>query len=344
MADSGEVPGDRLRERADQHRWKLWLLLEADRWHVVDAMLVVVFVTLVAVGTLALPVEGAIRSSDSIDTLFQALLAATITGVTLVLTLNQLVLAQELGAAGDQRERMDGAMDFRCEVADAIDAPVSPARPAQFLRALVTISGDHAERLADAVDASDDALAEEVTALTDSIVANADSVGAGLDDARFGTFSVVSSALNFNYSWKLFTARRLREEYAGRLDDEAVGALDDLVETLKLYGAAREHVKTLYFQWDLINLSRHILVASLPAILISIGMVAFFNAATYSLTLSGVGTLVPLVALTATVAMVPFAVLAAYVLRIATVAKHTLSIGPFILRETDDIREVDWGE
>jgi hypothetical protein len=35
------------------------------------------------------------------------------------------------------------------------------------------------------------------------------------------------------------------------------------------------------------------------------------------------------------VAVAPFAVLLAYVLRIATVTGRTLSIGPFILRETE---------
>ncbi|ELZ24989.1 hypothetical protein C475_12150 [Halosimplex carlsbadense 2-9-1] len=42
--------------------------------------------------------ENAIRSSDSVGTLFQGSLTATITGGTLVLTRNQLVLSQGLGA------------------------------------------------------------------------------------------------------------------------------------------------------------------------------------------------------------------------------------------------------
>jgi hypothetical protein len=37
-------------------------------------------------------------------------------------------------------------------------------------------------------------------------------------------------------------------------------------------------------------------------------------------------------------------ILLAYVVRIATVTKHTLSIGPFILREIDDVAEVEWDQ
>jgi len=39
------------------------------------------------------------------------------------------------------------------------------------------------------------------------------------------------------------------------------------------------------------------------------------------------------------VSLVPFAILLSYILRIITVTKRTLSIGPFILRETDRSHE-----
>jgi hypothetical protein len=42
--------------------------------------------------------------------------------------------------------------------------------------------------------------------------------------------------------------------------------------------------------------------------------------------------------------LLPFAFLFSYILRIVTVAKRTLSIGPFILRETDRSRDLDWGD
>ncbi|WP_313691618.1 hypothetical protein [Halorarum halobium] len=44
------------------------------------------------------------------------------------------------------------------------------------------------------------------------------------------------------------------------------------------------------------------------------------------------------------VSLLPFAFLLSYILRIVTVTKRTLSIGPFILRETDWSRDLDWGE
>jgi hypothetical protein len=352
MSGSGaDAPRDSLRERAGGSTAKLWLLLEADRWLVTGLLVAVVFGTLLALGVLLPGVAETVRSGDPIETLFQGLLTATITGVTLVLTLNQLVLSQELGAVGDQRERMAGAMRFRDDVAEAVGAPVGPARPAQFLRALVQVAGSRAETLRAAVggpgdsgedreDGADEA-ARAVADLTDSLVDNADRVAAGLDGARFGEFDVLSSALDFNYSWKVYAARRIRERHGEALGVEGREALAALIETLRLFGPAREHFKTLYFQWELIDLSRRILASAVPALLVSVAMILYVDAGAISGTALGVDAVVVLAAAAVTVAVAPFLLLLAYVLRIATVTKRTLSIGPFILRETD-ADEVEW--
>ncbi|WP_313694402.1 hypothetical protein [Halorarum halobium] len=342
MADD-DAPSDSLRGRADESRWKLWFLLDADRRLVSGAFVAVVFAGFL-VAAYGLPgVVPFMRSSDPVETLFQAFTTATITGVTLVLTLNQLVLSQELGAVGDQRERMSGAMAFREDVAGVIDAPVSPARPAQFLRALVQVTGQRAEAFRAAVHGSvDESVASDVDELTDSITDNAEEVAGELDGATFGEFDVISAALDFNYSWKLFAARRIRERHGDDLSGDARDALEGVIETLELFGPAREHFKTLYFQWELIGLSRAVLTAAIPALVVSGSMVGFFDPSAITVIVGGVNLLPLVIVLTATVATVPFLVLLAYVLRIATVTKRTLSIGPFILRDTDDVDEVEW--
>jgi hypothetical protein len=339
MSDEEDKPSDLLRERAEQRRRKLWFLLEADRWLVTAVLMSVVFVTLTAAGYLLPVAESSLLDTDSVDTLFQGFLTATITGVTLVLTLNQLVLSQELGSVSDQRERMEGALEFREDTADAIDAPVSPSRPSEFLRALIQESGRSAENLRESVAGEEGSLADDVESLTKDLVENAELVSKGLDGAQFGDFDVVSSALNFNYSRKIFEARRIRQRYSDSLNRESKDEVERLLELLKRFGMAREHFKTLYFQWSLIDLSRRILVASVPALLVSAAMVLFFDSDAYTASLGGEGLILFVVA-AVTVSVSPFMILLAYVLRIATVTKHTLSIGPFILRKEDDVDEV----
>ena len=282
-------------------------------------------------------------SADPIETLFQGLLTGIITGVTLVLTLSQLVLAQELGPLGDQRERMEGAMAFRRDVEDVIEEAVSPAQPSAFLRSLVTLTERRAEAVSDAIqDIDDETLDDQVAQFTANVKGNADAVQRNLEGSQFGEFDVVFSALNYNYSWKLYAARRIRAENEAVLTEESRVAFDELIDALELFGPAREHFKTLYFQWALIDLSRMIVYASIPALLTAVAGILYLEPALFPGTVLGVRTLVVVVSAGVAVALLPFAILFSYILRIVTVAKRTLSIGPFILRETDRSSDLDW--
>ena len=329
-ADS-DVGAGTMRERADESRWKLWLLLGADRRVVAALALLSVFLALVGLSqVVGTDLRAAIGSSDPVETLFQGLLTAIITGVTLVVTLSQLVLSQELGALGDQQERMEGAMSFRRSVESVVDSDVTPPDPASFLRSLVAAVGRQAATLQTAAENGGD---ERLRSFADDLVADADAVGDDLEDTQFGTFGVVFAALNFNYASKIYEARRLRA--ADATGDDAAETLDDLVETLTLFGPAREHVKTLYFQWELIELSRAIAYAAIPALIVSAGMILYGGqTAVVQGGVLGVDSVVWLVSAATTVALVPFVLLLAYILRIVTVAKRTLSIGPFVLRDT----------
>jgi hypothetical protein len=330
-----------MRERAEASTIKLWLLLGADRRLVSLGFVSALFFGVVA-GGLAHPTPAAelVADGDPVETLAQALITSTVTGVTLVLTLSQLVLSQEQGAVGDQRERMEEAMAFREDVAAMLDQPVSPAEPSGFLRAMVRATERRAEELEAAV-GSDAAIADQLSAFVQGLKANSSSVRDRLDSATFGEFEVVRAALDYNYSWKLYVSRRLQAEHAGELTEAADEAFDALAESLELFGPAREHFKTLYFQWELIDLSRTILWVSIPSLLVSTWALVFFDADAFPGGLLGVPYSLLQVAAAVAIAVLPFAVLLAYILRIVTVTKRTLSIGPFILRETDRDVEFD---
>jgi len=377
VSDSdGSRPSDTMQERVSGSSRTFWLLLDANRQLVAAAISGGVFLALAVVGHLhPTGAQALFGRGDPIETLFQGLLTAIITGVTLVLTLSQLVLSQEQGPVGDQRERMAGAMSFRRDVEAVIEEPVSPAQPSAFLRSLVQLTERHADAVSDAVREIDDetvdgetageqtacdetaddetlddgtlgdeSLDDQVAAFTENLKRNAEAVRHSLDGAQFGEFDVVAAALNYNYSWKLYAARRIRAEHADHLTEDAHRAFDDLVDALELFGPAREHFKTLYFQWALVDLSRAMLYASVPALLTAVAGIVYLDPALFPATAFGVRPLVVVVSAGVAVSLLPFAFLFAYILRIVTVAKRTLSIGPFILRETDRSRDLDWSD
>ncbi|AXR79460.1 hypothetical protein [Natrarchaeobaculum sulfurireducens] len=322
---------------------RLWLLLVVNRWALTGVLLGLVFVILVAASGLGLtPLREIVENQDGLEFLFSAFIGAIITGTSIVVTINQLVLSQELGAVGQQRSRMQQSMEFRRDVESTIDEDTSPPEPAAFLYELVDGVQARANELESELDDErDEELREKIADYVEDTTANARSVKDRLEDAQFGTFDVIWAALNFNYSRKIYDARKIRADHGDSLSEEAAEKIDHMIETLQLFGPAREHFKTLYFQWELINLSRALLYISVPALTVMALLIMYIDGAAVPGTTLGVDNLVWLTSAGFVVGISPFVVFIVYILRIATIAKRTLAMGPFILRESE--RDEDLG-
>jgi len=326
---------DTMRERTEESWFKLWLLLQAPRIHLSVVLAAVLFAALVVWGTFVDPrFIQRIQGQDTIETTFSTMVGSVITAVTLVVSVSQLVISQENGPLGDQHRRMSDAMDFRSYAADLIGQE-TPADPSRFLRVFV----DESEKRAKAVrrlaaEAGDGEFNEELDTLVDSLHGNGEAVRDQLEGSQFGTFEVLFAALNYNYSSKIYHVERLKREYTDEDDDSIREAMDKLRTSLSMFGPAREHVKTLYFQWSLMNLSQIILYSAVPALIVSGGMLGFVGPETFPHTTFGVTNLLWVFAAAFTVAAFPFLAFIVYILRIATVAKRTLAVGPLILRES----------
>ncbi|MBZ6496197.1 hypothetical protein [Natrinema longum] len=324
---------------------RLYLLLRINRWVLTAIVLGVVFVVLVGLSQAGLtPLRVIVASNNGTFWIFSAFIGAIITGTSIVVTINQLVLSQELGAIGDQRDRMQAAMKFRRDLEGELEEDVTPPEPAAFLYELVDGIQEEANEFETEITAepghSDD-LQRKVDSYVDDITENARSVKKSLEDAQFGTFEVIWNALKFNYSRKIYDARKLRADHGDELSDAADEEIDEMISLLKFFGPAREHFKTLYFQWELINLSRALLYASIPALLMTGIMLMYVEASTFPGTTLGVDNLVWVTSTGFIVGITPFIVFIVYVLRVVTVAKRTLAMGPFILRKSQ--RDEDLG-
>lgn len=336
-------PDDTMQEQESNDRLKRWILLDANRWIIVGVLMIILFATIVLLTVVSPNFINTLQTKQSINYAFQGLLSGLIAGVTLVLTINQLVISQELGPIGKQRDRMQGAIDFRQDVEDITPLAISPTEPSTFFRALVEASQRQANVVRDALDDDTDEKArEEIEVYLNDLNENASEVSNQLKGAQFGTFQVLNSALNYDYSRKIHNNRQIQNEYQAALSDAVLTSLNDLLEILKLLGPAREHFKTFYFQWELINLSYAILYVSIPSIIVSFTMILFFDPSFIPGTVLGMNSILLVVCAAVTIGTMPFIVLLAYILRIATVAKRTLAVGPFTLQETSESKEIQW--
>ena len=318
-------------------RVREWVLVEGDRLFIASLVSVAVFLLFLSMNEIGII---SFANDDSITRLAGGMIAGTFSLVTLVVSINQLILSQEFASAGDAREQLESVMSFREDVSETTDVAASPASPSRLLELLVETINEQAVALDDAVSEYDDAEVRELIGrYTNSIEESTDRVDDTLEHTRFGTFKAVSAAVGYDATWQLYVARNLRGRYGESLPDDAVDALDDLIGTLELFNTTREHFKTTYLQKELTRFSQLTIYCGVPAILGAMTL-GFVYADLTGPTISAV--YLPFVA-SALVAVVisPLALLVVFILRTATVTRRTASVGPMLPQKDPDAGPFD---
>ena len=332
MGESGteHTPANRMWERGEESDWKLWALIHARRWALVAAGSVASWLVLLALARWAPSSMEKLLDTDNIPTLFSSIVSSMITTVTLILTVTQLILSEEIGPLFEQERRLDEQTDFRSRVEETLGVDVSPMDPAEFLGALVDETRRCATTLRDAAATDAD---DELAQFAEEVIEHSDQATDRLEEGSFGSFSVLMVALDYNYSRKLHDARRFRADESLSTDREE--SLDDLIEVLQHYGPARGFFKSIYFQWELIEVSRSMIYATLPGLAVSGYMILLFDPTQLAATLFTIPLTYLVVCSAYVVALVPFFLLLAYILRVLTILKRTLAPGEFVLRSED---------
>ena len=324
-----------------------WFLLRGGRMRATAVLLFIVLVSLLVLST-GRPVDvySLLNDTNTVQTLFNTLLSGMILLVSVVVSINSIVLSEEITDIEHQRERIDASISYRGQIEEFIEGDVSPARPAEFLRIILKIIDQQSTALADiAAESDDDEFRKEAKAFSDEIAEEAEQAGETLTDARFGTFKVLLAGLNYDYSWQLHVARRFERKYGESLDDDEQAAIDDLVETLKVFATGREYFKSLYYKREFANLSRNLLYVSLPSIILTSYVLLALDANLFpEVSMFTLTPLMVFVSVAYTVALTPYLTLTSYVLRAMTVTLRTLAAGPFILESGEGFEEFDFEE
>ena len=116
---SHSAPDDGMYERiGSRHdRLRLKFLLNLNRYVLTAGLALGLFSAIVGMSTLGeVSLREVMGPNGRVHPAFQTMLLSITTSVTLVVTINQLALSQELGPLGDQRERMDGELSVREDV------------------------------------------------------------------------------------------------------------------------------------------------------------------------------------------------------------------------------------
>jgi hypothetical protein len=151
-------------------------------------------------------------------------------------------------------------------------------------------------------------------------------------NADGGEFSALWEGLEVDYGPHLNRSDRINIRHGDRFSEEYGRKFDDLVRAFELFATGKEYFKTLYYNREVSQLSRVLLLISLPTILVVASATLAIEAHLLpNFWFLGLPPLLTFVSFVITVALAPFITLTAYMLRIATVAKRTASAGPFTI-------------
>lgn len=305
-------------------RVKEWVLVEGNRLFVaalISLGVFVLFLVLNEVGFIA------VTNDDTITRLAGGMIAGTFSLVTLVVSINQLILSQEFSSAGDARGELEGVMAFREDIEERADIPASPASPSRLLELVIEIIHNRTQTFKDAVD-DDHEAASLIDQYTTRIMESTTQIDETLERTEFGTFRAMSAAVGYDTAWQLYVARQLRGRHDESFSEEASDSLEELIESLELFITTREHFKTTYLQRELTKFSQLTIYCGVPAILGA--MILGFIYAGLTGPMVSTPYLPFVVSGLIAVVVSPLSLLVVYILRTATITRRTASIGPML--------------
>ncbi len=314
---------------------KQWLLLRANRVTVSAAILVGVFCVLLGTSLIwPFEMQNLLTETTAVQTLFNTLLGGIVLLVTIVVSINSIVLSQDLTSLDTQTERVESTMEFQKTIESVADVDTCPTQPAAFLHLMLDTVLHRVQKLHEAIeDQPDDTFHQELAEYLHLLEGYTNLADQRLAAADPDSITVLIAGLQYDYAGAIHSTRDLRARYEENLNETQREALDDLVEVLKLFAIGHEYFKSLFYMREFGKLSKALLYVSLPVIVIISYVVLAISAGEYPVDspFQYVPATTVFTMAAYTIALAPYIVLTAFILRSATVASRSLAAGPFVL-------------
>jgi hypothetical protein len=306
-----------------------WFLLSGNRLVVSMALLAVVAAILWGVVLTGL---APLTERTPILFLLFALIGGNFTLIAIVVSISQFVLSRHLESPGEIREQMQEIVGYRQEVGELTEERVLPVTPSGFFLLLFrSIQRDVRTLESREWVSDDDALRDEIEELMTDLADHAEYVIELLEGRDDGIRYALFATLNRNYSGYFYHAYRLRAEYDQTLSEAVADTLTGLERHIEQIDVARRYLKTVLIQSELSSLTRLLLYIGPPVQIVSVVLMLLFTATESSLVSRPV--LAVVIPIVVTAGFAPFALLTAYILRLATVVQRTAVMYPFTTGE-----------
>lgn len=311
-----------------------WVLLEGNRHAVTLFLLSITFISVLLIGTLwTFEIQRLLTETAAVQTLLDSFMSGIILLVSIVVSINSIVVSYDITDVSSQQDRIEGSIEFRQELARTTESEEVASDPRSFLGAMAAVIHDRAKALEEVVEEGDEAFANEVQDYIESISQTVTTLENSLYRLGGAEFGLLWLGLEADYGPLMNRSRKITSTYQTQLNESTQARFNDLIQALEMFAIGREYFKTLYYTNEISQLSRTLLIISLPSIIITASTILAINAKLLpDFWLFGLPPLLTFVAVAFTIALAPYIVLTAFMLRVATVARKTVTAGPFSLR------------
>jgi len=315
-----------------------WILLEGHRLAVTGALLSVTFGSIVLVGSIwTFEMQMLLTETEAVQTILNSFLSGIILLVSIVVSINSIVLSHDITSIGAQEKRIESMIEFRQDIGGLTGTEIAPRDPDSFLKVMATIMKERAHSLEgageDLEDDIGDSFSEDITTYIDSVATTAEELEAAVERVHGGDLYALWLGLETDYGPLMNSTRNFTSTYHTELNEDKIEEFKRLMEMFEMFATGREYFKTLYYGKEISELSRTLLVFSLPSIIVTIWAILAIDANLLpDIWALGLSPLLLFVSLTFTIALIPFIILTSYMLRVATVSSRASTSGPFRLR------------
>lgn len=148
----------------------------------------------------------------------------------------------------------------------------------------------------------------------------------------------VLPGLDYNLARHTATVRRIQSEHGDSLSECTSESLSNLTELLESFASGREYFRALYFKREVQDLSSDLLLLALPVIVFTPHVLLAIDAGLFpTASVLGIQPRLLYVSIAYAIALSPYLLLSAYMLRIVTVSRHSTESSGFALAGDDSM-------
>lgn len=324
MSKGNSVHRSSHEENTVQGRLKRWILLKGNRLVLTAGIASGVFILtygLIRAGVIAVGPESTFKT-----TMGSGVTAGLFTVITVTLTINQLISSRIFGTPGELQDEFQGSRQIRERVAELAADPETPVNTTRFMSFVGETLYQQVERFEREVGQSDLESSDEIEEYVGPLLDFAEQIRSITD--QMSPITVLSIMAGPRYAWHIMKTKRFQTKHSDDLAEDAQTTLEAIYNLLEIISISRQYYKTIALQQEFARLSRLLIYTGLPAILTALYVTLVYRTAPMT-TLPPA--YLPVVASGAiTIVLVPLVILLVELLRIATILRYTVSVGPFV--------------